>query len=175
MQTLMQHVANRKFNQSMKSLMDLGESSVEIGKKEERKDGFSHLRVLIAEDNVVNQKVLSRMLQSLNVQHVDIVNNGLEACEKEACEHYDLILMDQQMPVMNGLEACRRILTGHRLATTRSDRRRPQIVFVTAHAMASVQTECFEAGGTGFVPKPFKLEDIEKCLRNISTSERSLE
>jgi signal transduction histidine kinase/CheY-like chemotaxis protein len=164
---LVQHVTKQKFNQSMNSMMDLGEPSVEIGKEEKGKDGFSYLRVLVVEDNIVNQKVLSRMLQRLKVQHVDIVSNGLEACEKEASTHYDLILMDQQMPVMNGVEACRRILASNRLAASRSARRPPQIVFVTAHVMASGQVECSEAGGSGFVPKPFKLEDIERCLRNV--------
>jgi signal transduction histidine kinase/CheY-like chemotaxis protein len=165
--TLVRHVTKQTMGSTMhtkSSMVDCMEvSSMDIGQEVEEKNEFSHLRVLLVEDNKVNQKVLSRMLHRLKVQRVDIVNNGLEACEKEAIERYDLILMDQQMPVMGGLEACRRIRRRSLLEGGNS----PPIVFVTAHVLASVEAECVAAGGSGFVPKPFKLEEIEQCLRNV--------
>jgi CheY-like chemotaxis protein len=122
---------------------------------------FSQMKILIAEDNIVNQKVLSQMLRRLNVKHIDIVGNGQEACNKVETNSYDLILMDQQMPIMGGVAACQQILARPGI------QRHPTIVFVTAHVSASFEAECLEAGGSGFVPKPFKLDVIEKCLRQI--------
>lgn len=134
-------------------------------------DSFSlaQLRVLIAEDNTVNQKVLLRMLNRLGVTQVDIVGNGLKACEKEATQDppYDVILMDDQMPIMSGVSACRRIVDrtgGHK---------RPKVVFVTAHASSDFEDEFTAAGGNGFIPKPFKIDQIEKCLRMLYLHARS--
>jgi CheY-like chemotaxis protein len=123
---------------------------------------FQNLRVLIAEDNKVNQKVLLRMLERLGVNSVDVVGNGRDAVDKEESTAYDVILMDQQMPVMGGIQACRLIL----------DRRErlhpvPYVFFVTAHVSTNFERECKDAGSSGFLPKPFKFVDIEKCIRNV--------
>jgi CheY-like chemotaxis protein len=124
---------------------------------------FQHLRVLVAEDNNVNQKVLLRMLGRLGVYCVDVVGNGRDAVEKEESTTYDVILMDQQMPVMGGIQACRLILD-------RQERRWPvpYIFFVTAHVSVTFEKECREAGCSGFLPKPFKIADIETCIRNVA-------
>lgn len=73
---------------------------------------FPELRVLVAEDNLVNQKVMAGMLKRLGIKVIDIVDNGMKACEKEEVHvpPYDIILMDQQMPIMGGVDACRRIV-----------------------------------------------------------------
>lgn len=76
---------------------------------EKRTVKMEDLRVLIAEDNLVNQKVLDRMLQRMAVKHVEIVKNGQQAVDKSSSEVFDLILMDMQMPVMDGITACRAI------------------------------------------------------------------
>jgi two-component system, sensor histidine kinase len=124
---------------------------------------FSELKILIAEDNLVNQKVISGMLSRLGISHVDIVENGRLACEREESENppYDVILLDQQMPVMGGVEACRHIVSrpGHH--------KRPPIVFVSAHVSPTFEAECLRAGGSEFISKPFKVDQIATCLRKV--------
>ena len=127
---------------------------------------YSEMKVLIAEDNVVNQKVLTRILNKLNVKNVDIVENGLEACKKEEEVVYDLIFMDQQMPIMGGVAACRHIL-GRYIGKNAQNQQRPTIVFVTAHVSADFKNECLDAGGSGFVSKPFNLSIIEQSLISV--------
>jgi CheY-like chemotaxis protein len=118
------------------------------------------LRVLIAEDNLVNQKVLTRILNRLNVTSIAVVGNGLEAVEREAVEEFDLILMDMQMPKMDGIEACIEInqrTGGHP---------RAKIVFVTAHVSDSFRQTCLENGAFGYLPKPCTLEGVSEVLRH---------
>jgi CheY-like chemotaxis protein len=88
---------------------------------------MGQLQLLIAEDNKINQKVLIRILKRLNFDNVDVVDDGQQACDIELNKAYDVILMDIQMPVMNGIEACKVIMG-------REDGRpKPKIIFVTAH------------------------------------------
>jgi CheY-like chemotaxis protein len=124
--------------------------------------GPERLRILIAEDNKINQKVLLSILKRLNYDNVDVVDDGKQACDKELEVPYDVILMDIQMPVMNGIEACKEIVG----RTT--DHPQPQIVFVTAHVSDAFEAECRAAGGAGFLPKPFNIGDIENCLRKYA-------
>jgi CheY-like chemotaxis protein len=136
-------------------------------------EGMNRLRVLLAEDNVVNIKVMMRMLSRIGVKHVDVAQNGEEAVVAEAAKVYDLILMDMSMPIMNGPCAARLICA--RYQQRREDgggeelpnHNCPKIVFVTAHVSPDFEEQCRQAGGSGFLPKPFKVDEIEKCLRNI--------
>jgi len=116
---------------------------------------FEKIRVLVAEDNKINQKVLQRMLVRLGIKYVDIVENGNLAVEKEAANEYDIVLMDQQMPVMGGVAACRHI------SNRTGGHPKPIIVFVTAHVSPDFEAQAYEAGSTDFLPKPFKLDQIE--------------
>jgi len=120
------------------------------------------LRVLIAEDNKVNQKVLKRTLNRLGLDKIDVVDNGKEAYDKvhQHPDWYDVIFMDMEMPVMGGVEACRHI------AVTRKGTL-PLIIFVTAHAMDDFRSETKEAGGNGFISKPFNVGIIDKLLRSF--------
>ena len=122
---------------------------------------YAELRVLVAEDNEINQKVLRRMLTRLGVKHMDFAVNGRVAVDLDAANEYDLVLMDQQMPIMGGVEACRRILGRD------DDRPKPKIVFVTAHVSPDFEAECLSAGSTMFLPKPFKLTEIEACFTGL--------
>lgn len=131
--------------------------------EEDKMASYSTMKILIAEDNIVNQKVLTRILGRLNVNDIEVVENGLEACKKEEQMEYDLIFMDQQMPIMGGLEACRQILDRYNDKNLQG-RRRPTIVFVTAHVSTDFEMECSEAGGSGFIPKPFNASTIEQSL-----------
>ncbi|HEY9047956.1 MAG TPA: two-component regulator propeller domain-containing protein [Ohtaekwangia sp.] len=114
------------------------------------------LRILIAEDNPVNQKLSIRILHKLGYTNVEIAQNGLEAIEKFDEKFYDLILMDMQMPEMDGLEATRMI---------RSKRyHQPVIISVTANAMQGDWDECMKAGMDDYVSKPIKIEALIAVL-----------
>lgn len=108
------------------------------------------LRILIAEDNAVNQKLALRVLDKLGYHNVEVGQNGLETVQKFSSEFYDVILMDVQMPEMDGLEATRRIraMSG----------RQPVIIAMTANAMQGDREECLNAGMDDYVSKPVKLE-----------------
>lgn len=112
-------------------------------------------RVLVADDNLVNQKILRRVLQRLGLQHIDVVSNGQEAVDKEKANTYDCVLMDVQMPVLDGIETTRAILARERCAKA------PSIVFVTAHALETFRQDAVAAGGCDFISKPFNLQKIK--------------
>ena len=116
------------------------------------------LDVLIAEDNPVNQKVAKRFLERLGYQ-ADAVGNGLEAVSTLESRHYDLVLMDLQMPEMDGLEASREIRR-----KLPSDRQ-PKIVALTANAMQGDRELCIAAGMDDYISKPVKIHDIAAAIR----------
>jgi len=119
------------------------------------------LRMLLAEDNVINQKVATRILSQMGYRP-DVVHNGVEAIEALERAKYDVILMDIQMPEMDGLEATREIrkrFTGAR---------RPWIIAMTANAMDSDRKNCFEAGMDGYLSKPVRIEALEAELTRSS-------
>ncbi len=115
------------------------------------------LRILLAEDNVINQKVATRILSQMGYRP-DVVQNGVEVLQALERQKYDVILMDVQMPEMDGLEATRQIRqqwTGPR---------RPWIIAMTANAMDIDQKNCFEAGMDGYLSKPVRIEALEAEL-----------
>ncbi len=112
--------------------------------------------VLLAEDNPVNQRVAARMLAKLGYR-VDIVSNGLEAVEAARRVPYDAILMDCQMPEMDGFEAAGAIRKSGAV-------RRVPIIALTANAMAGDRERCLEAGMDEYLAKPVKLEDLRNVL-----------
>ncbi|MDC0835248.1 response regulator [Geitlerinema sp. CS-897] len=116
------------------------------------------LRILLAEDNRVNQKVLLRLLKRLGYE-ADVANNGREAVEWVRRKPYDLVLMDIQMPEMDGLEATRKIFEEW------PPEERPQVIAVTANVMQENEVACRSLGMTDFVTKPVSLEAIVLALR----------
>lgn len=112
------------------------------------------LRLLLAEDNVVNQKVAVRFLQKYNFE-VTVVGNGAEALEALSNDRYDLVLMDVQMPIMDGLEAVQHLRK--REATTGGH---IPVIAMTAHAMQGDRERCLAAGMDGYVSKPFKAHEL---------------
>ena len=106
------------------------------------------LRVLLVEDNFINQKVASRMLEK-NGHTVVTVNNGKEALDILADQQFDAVLMDVQMPEMDGLEATAAI----RASEQGTDRHLP-IVALTAHALTGDRERCLGAGMDGYISKP---------------------
>ncbi len=114
--------------------------------------------ILLVDDNLINQRLLSKVLEKFGYQ-VCIANNGVEALERVEASTFDLIFMDVQMPEMNGIEATGHILTKYEAENTPP----PAIIALTANASLTDQKECFEAGMNDFVSKPFtfaKLKDI---------------
>ena len=124
------------------------------------------LRVLIADDNVVNQKVAGRIMDRLG-HRSDTVANGAEALEAVARQDaagrpYHAVLMDVQMPEMDGLEATRRIrgLEGVR---------QPHVIALTANAMDGDREACLEAGADGYLPKPVQVDQLAAALEAASS------
>lgn len=125
--------------------------SPEIGKKHP-------LRILLAEDNAVNQKVALRLLEKIGYR-ADVAANGQEVLEILGWRSYDVILMDVQMPGMDGLSATRYI-RAHWPAD-----RQPHIIAMTAHALASDRQHCLSAGMDDYLSKPIQLEHIATALQ----------
>jgi signal transduction histidine kinase/CheY-like chemotaxis protein len=119
---------------------------------------FTSCHVLLAEDNEVNRLVAVKMLQSLGCT-VDVAVNGEEAVKKALQSQYDIILMDVQMPEMDGYEATRRIREAER---TTGERR--IIIAMTAHSMESDRRACLEAGMDDYLSKPVKRERLAEML-----------
>jgi CheY-like chemotaxis protein len=112
--------------------------------------------VLVVEDNLVNQRVVLRLLEKLGYP-AEIVDNGRKGVDAVLESEYSLVLMDCQMPVMDGLEATREI------RMRESDRRTP-IVALTAGAMKTDQTNCMDAGMDGFLTKPIDVNQLAEVL-----------
>jgi GAF domain-containing protein/CheY-like chemotaxis protein len=118
------------------------------------------LRILLAEDNVVNQKLAIRLLQQMGYR-ADLASNGIEAVESVERQTYDVVLMDVQMPEMDGLEATRRI--GRRWRAGE----RPRIIAMTANAMAGDREECLAAGMDDYLTKPIRVDELVAALARI--------
>jgi two-component system, sensor histidine kinase and response regulator len=135
---------------------------------------ISGIRVLVAEDNKVNQKVLARILQRLNVEHVVIVDDGQQAVEREAIEQFDVILMDMHMPVLDGMDACHQIMA-RSVETNTLGYHLPKIVFLTALVSEVFKERCFAAGAFGFLSKPCSLERIKECLIKVARTKTNIQ
>ncbi|HZX56945.1 MAG TPA: response regulator, partial [Ilumatobacteraceae bacterium] len=123
------------------------------------------LRILLAEDNVVNQKLAMRLLQQMGYR-ADLASNGLEAVESVVRQSYDVILMDVQMPEMDGFEATRRIVTVW-------PNERPRIIAMTANAMQGDREMCLAAGMDDYLTKPIRVEALVGALYAVQPRERT--
>jgi signal transduction histidine kinase/ligand-binding sensor domain-containing protein/CheY-like chemotaxis protein len=121
------------------------------------------LRILLAEDHPVNEKIAVRLLEKAGHQ-VTVARTGREAVELSARQSFDLILMDVQMPEMDGLEATRLIR-----ARERGGARTP-ILAMTAYAMPSDRERCLAAGMDGYLSKPFRPAELEEALRQATAA-----
>ena len=118
------------------------------------------LRILLAEDNVVNQKLAMRLLLQMGYR-ADLASNGIEAIESIERQPYDVVLMDVQMPEMDGLEASRRITAKYK------PENRPRIIAMTANAMQGDREECLAAGMDDYVTKPIRVDALVAALMQV--------
>jgi CheY-like chemotaxis protein len=112
------------------------------------------MKILIAEDNLMNQHLMSRYMSKLGWEFV-IVDNGLQATEACRSDDFNAILMDIDMPVLDGIEATRYIRVFNKLIP---------IVAITAYADDQMRTECAEAGMNAFLAKPCSRDDIKSVI-----------
>ncbi len=120
-------------------------------------------RVLLAEDNLINQKVAKMMLQGFGLS-VDVVSNGLQALEALSKNTYALVLMDCQMPEMDGYDATRKIREYDASSLPGNGKTHIPIIALTAHAMKGDRESCIAAGMDDYLPKPFNREQLAEVL-----------
>ncbi len=117
------------------------------------------LRILLAEDNAVNQKLVLRILEQMSYR-ADVASNGIEAIELIERQEYDVILMDVQMPEMDGLEATRQIVA-------RWPAHHPHIIGLTANAMQGDREMCIAAGMNDYITKPIRIDELVGALVKV--------
>ena len=140
-----------------------------VAEDSKQKQALSHefaekypLRILLAEDNIVNQRLTTRVLNKFGYKDIQIAQTGLEAIEKFNEKFYEVILMDVQMPEMDGLEATRLIRT--------KQYQQPVIISMTANAMQDDKEKCLAAGMDYYISKPINLEELVAALMKASES-----
>ncbi|HXR32340.1 MAG TPA: PAS domain S-box protein [Verrucomicrobiae bacterium] len=149
--------------ESLRAALTIGEpKTTPISEPQVHAPG-GQFRILLVEDNAVNQKLAMRLLEKMGHQ-VALASNGAEACEALRTASYDIVLMDLQMPVMGGLEATgkireRELLSGQHVP----------ILAMTAHAAAQDEKRCLEAGMDGYLTKPIRREILRKEIDRAVT------
>ena len=126
------------------------------------------LRILVADDNLINQKVAIRLLVRWGYRP-DAVSNGLEVLDALRRQHYDIVLLDVQMPEMDGLEAARRIRT-----EWTDPGNRPFLAALTAGAMKEDRDRCMAAGMDGYLSKPLNVQELQAVLESCYAARASL-
>jgi PAS domain S-box-containing protein len=144
-----------KLFHALQDILEKREASEPIEIPEIEKS-YGSLRILLAEDNISNQKVTSQILKKLGYR-ADAVVNGQEVLKALERQPYDVVLMDVKMPIMNGIEAARKI-------RERWPENGPKIVAITAYALHGDREKCLEAGMDDYISKPVQIEDLAKVL-----------
>jgi CheY-like chemotaxis protein len=123
------------------------------------------LRILVAEDNVINQQLILHILGNLGYEPA-VAGNGRQALETLERQAFDLILMDVQMPEMDGLEATRMI--------RQQLYRQPVVIALTANAMRGDREDCLAAGMNDYICKPVRLEELMRLLEKWGLERRKI-
>lgn len=132
---------------------------VKLSTKDRFERHYKDLKILVAEDNIMNQMVIKRMLIKMGYT-LDLAANGLAAVEAVKLIQYDIVFMDVRMPEMDGLEATRYLREWY----ISREQERPLIVAMTANAMHEDRQECLEAGMDDFIAKPFTIEEVDELI-----------
>lgn len=130
------------------------------------KNDLGNLRILLCEDNVLNQKLVKSVIQNFGFE-LDVAANGEEGIELLAENSYDLVLMDLQMPVKDGYQTTEYIRNEMKSAVP--------IIAMTAHSLVGEQERCYQVGMNGYVPKPFKQVVLLKAIKTAMTEEVGIE
>jgi len=134
--------------------------------REDEYDDFSDdvpaLKILLAEDNLVSAVMLEKILVKDN-HSVVIARNGVEAMDLLKESEFDLILMDIEMPLLDGMEATEKIRQGNAGAAKKDI----PIIALTAHVLGDVYTKCMRAGMNSFISKPINIRELKGILRNV--------
>ena len=154
-------IANGRPPTEMVTRHTLAETRVVKSKLAQQSSRSSVTTVLLAEDNLVNQKVAKRMLEKAGC-HVDVALNGVEAVAMWTKSRYDVVFMDCQMPEMDGFSATEEI---RRLERSQNNGLRTAIVALTANTMHGDHQKCLDVGMDDFVPKPIPLEILNRVLQ----------
>jgi CheY-like chemotaxis protein len=139
-----------------------GEAAKRAAKKVRAGAGAGSLRVLLAEDNRVNQLLVVRLLEARG-HHVTVAGDGRAAVDEAERGNFDVILMDVQMPEMDGLEATRRL---------RASGVRAPIIAMTAHAMQGDRDRCLSAGMDAYISKPIQPEEVFEAIEDVVAASR---
>ena len=132
-------------------------------------------RILLAEDNLINQQVALAQLQKLGYK-ADVVANGLEVLDALQSTEYDIIFMDCQMPEMDGYEATRVIRMREQAASSGSVPRSPvHIIAVTANALVGDREKCLQAGMNAYISKPIRVRELQAVLYRWKSGDRNLD
>jgi CheY-like chemotaxis protein len=126
--------------------------------------GRHPLRILLVEDNIINQNLALLMLERMGYKS-DVANNGNEALQAIRKKTYDAVFMDIQMPEMDGLEATQHIRQDFSLNS------QPRIIAMTANALSGDRETCLEAGMDDYISKPVRIEELVNCLNRCQTRE----
>ncbi len=143
-------------------VVPLGESHLTSSRYDQSLAMSVPVSILVAEDNMVNQKVSLRILERLGYR-ADVAANGLEVLDALESRPYDLILMDVQMPEMDGLE-----VTGHIRQRVWANEHQPYIIAMTAHALQGDRERCLAAGMNDYVGKPVHVEELIEAIRRYT-------
>ncbi|MCP1183487.1 ATP-binding protein [Paenibacillus sp. 1781tsa1] len=138
---------------------------------EDMRDEAASVSVLLADDNVINRQLVMLQLKKLGITQVDTVVNGEEAVAAFHSKKYSLILMDYMMPLMDGLEATRKI----RSIEMDEMRHTTPIIAMTGNVMQGEKDKCMEAGMNDFIGKPFTLEVLSKMIQKWQQSSEATE
>lgn len=118
------------------------------------------VKILVAEDEDTNQKVIESQLSQLGFSNVTLVENGLQAVMAQKKDNYDIIFMDLKMPTMNGFDSAKRIRKSQ-------PKRPPYIIALTAMVLDGDKQKCKDVGMDFFIGKPIDMDELEKIIHTI--------